>query len=63
MYFFGNDEHGIYALLALDMLKDAYRSYNSSIKGAKAFLRSKGFSEEEIQTLIELSKTETSKDS
>jgi hypothetical protein len=54
MYFFGDDEKAIYALLALDMLKDARNRFNQSINAARVFLRSKGFSEKEIKEIIEM---------
>ena len=58
MLFLGNDEQTLYALLALDMLKDAYKSYNASVKAARAVLHEHGFSEKEIESLIEMSKSE-----
>ncbi len=48
-----DDERTFYAIIASDMLKDAWKHYNASVKSVRVVLSHHGFTEEEIQKLIE----------
>ena len=52
-----NDERNFYAMVASDMMKDAWKRYLASVEATKFVLRNHGFTEEEIQKLIEDSRT------
>lgn len=52
-----NDERNIHRLVAHDMLKDAWNTYNGKVEVASSFLRRHGFTDEEIQQIIEVSRS------
>ena len=48
-----NDEKNFYRAVAYDMMKDAWNRFNASVNSVVVILREHGFSDEEIQQLIE----------
>ena len=47
-----NDEQNTYRIIAMDMLKTAWNSYNATIRSVTSVLREHGFSDEEILQII-----------
>ena len=52
-----DDGRNIYRMVAHDMLKDAWNGYTKKVEVATSYLRKHGFSDEEIQEIIEVSRT------
>lgn len=51
-----HDERNFYRMIALDMLKDAWKMYNRRVESVVVVLREHGFTEEEITLIIEISR-------
>ena len=52
-----NDGKNFYTIVAMDMLKDAWSRYNGTVESVSSVLREHGFTDEEIQKLIEDSRS------
>lgn len=57
MEMYTNDEKNFYSMVAMDMLKDAWNRYGRTVSSVTFVLRKHGFTEEEIQKLIEDSRS------